>query len=44
LNSEFNFRHLTIMLSLGIKGTAIIFIMPVEDMGTLRLVYAKGIN
>jgi len=40
LNSQFNVRHLTIMLSLGIKGAVIIFIMPVEGMGTLRLVCA----
>jgi hypothetical protein len=40
---KIEFRHLTIMLSLGSKGApgaVIIFIMPVEGMGALRLVCA----
>jgi hypothetical protein len=40
---KIEFRHLIIMLSLGSKGApgaVIIFIMPVEGMGALRLVCA----
>jgi hypothetical protein len=38
--TEFNVRHLTIMLSLGIKGSVSFYIMPVEGAGALMLVCA----